>query len=79
MIVPVVEIGKVYVGVNQGRVVVGMSVGPGLGNSMFVPVVFVVVMPVLVPDCGMFMFVRVVLAEKKCCGADHDESGHGEP
>ena len=38
----VVEIGKVHVGVDQGSVVVRMSMRPGLMDFMFVPV--------LVPD-----------------------------
>ncbi len=78
MIVAVVEIGKVHVGVNQGRVIVRMSMRPVQISFMFVSMVFVVVMPVLVPDFRMLMFVRVVLAKKKYGGTDHDESGHGQ-
>ena len=58
--------------------IVRMSMGPGLIDFVFVPVVLVVGMPMLVPDRGMLMFVRVVLAKEKCGGADHHESGYGE-
>ena len=73
------EIGKMHVRVNYQGMVVRVGMGSGVIGFVFMPMMFVVVVPMFVPGCKMLMFVHVVLPKEECCCAKHDYPRHGEP